>query len=88
MANEYPNSGALFTPKFPKKHDNAPDFNGSLKIQLDLLEELMEASEDGEVTIKLDGWKRKDKNGNNMLSIKVNTYKPQQPRVQNDPWDD
>jgi hypothetical protein len=55
---------------------------------LDLLEELMEASEDGEVTIKLDGWKRKDKNGNNMLSIKVNTYKPQQPRVQNDPWDD
>jgi len=88
MANEYPNSGALFTPKYPKKHDNAPDFNGNLTIQLDLLEEIMQSAEGDEVTIKLDGWKRKDKNGNHMVSIKVNTYKPPQAPKGTDPWDD
>jgi hypothetical protein len=44
-------------------------------------------AEDGVVTIKLDGWKRKDSNGNHMVSIKVDTYKPQQARQVNDPWD-
>jgi hypothetical protein len=86
--SEYPNSGALFTPKFPKKSDKAPDFNGDIRIEVDLLAELIEAAEDGEVTIKLDGWKRKDKNGNHMVSIKVNTYKPPQASTIPDPWDE
>jgi hypothetical protein len=88
LAESYPNSGALWTPKFPKKHDKAPDLRGDLKIDADLISELMLNAEDGVVTIKLDGWKRRDSNGNHMVSIKVDTYKPQQARQVNDPWDD
>ena len=48
---------------------------------------LIEKSGDQEVKIKLDGWKKKDKEGNHMVSLKVNTYeKKQQPQV-SDPWD-
>lgn len=90
MANQYPNSGALWTPKFPKKHDQAPDLRGDIKIEVDLIAELMSQAEDGQVTIKLDGWKRRDANGNHMVSIKVDTYKPASKAVSTgpDPWDE
>ena len=56
-------------------------------IDKDLLMSLIEKSGDQEVKIKLDGWKKKDKEGNHMVSLKVNTYeKKQQPQV-SDPWD-
>ena len=67
--------------------DCALFFNGYIDIDKDLLMSLIEKSGDQEVKIKLDGWKKKDKEGNHMVSLKVNTYeKKQQPQV-SDPWD-
>ena len=90
MANQYPNSGALWTPKFPKKHDKAPDLRGDIKIDVDLLAELMAEAVEGEVTVKLDAWKRRDKDGNIMLSLKIDTYKKENVAkpASPDPWDE
>jgi hypothetical protein len=40
------------------------------------------------VTIKLDGWVKRDKNNNRMVSMKVNTYVKPVATQQKDPWDD
>jgi hypothetical protein len=48
---------------------------------------LIEKSGDQEVKIKLDGWKKKDKEGNHMVSLKVNTYEKKQSTPVADPWD-
>lgn len=87
---EYPNSGALWT-STQKRNDRAPDMYGDITIEKDLLMSLMnEAQGEASVKIKLDGWRKKDKNGNAMVSIKVNTYKKGAAPQQNgkDPWDD
>ena len=86
MSADYPNSGTLFTAK-KMFNEKSPHFNGYIDIDKDLLMSLIEKSGDQEVKIKLDGWKKKDKEGNHMVSLKVNTYeKKQQPKV-SDPWD-
>lgn len=88
MSADYPNSGTLFTAK-KMFNDKSPHFNGYLDIDKDLLQSLLDKSGDStELKIKLDGWKRKDKEGNHMVSIKVNTYeKKQQAPAAADPWD-
>ena len=86
MSADYPNSGTLFTAK-KMFNEKSPHFNGYIDIDKDLLMSLIEKSGDQEVKIKLDDWKKKDKEGNHMVSLKVNTYeKKQQPQV-SDPWD-
>ena len=51
-----------------------------------LLKMIDKAEGEDTVTIKLDGWVKRDKNNNRMVSLKVNTYvKPTQAK---DPWDD
>jgi hypothetical protein len=90
---EYPNSGVLWT-STRKSNDRAPDMYGDITIDIDLLEELLDDAEEGQdsIKIKLDGWRKKDRSGNAMVSIKVNTYKkPDQEQSQDngkDPWDD
>jgi hypothetical protein len=86
---EYPNRGALFTTKL-KKHEKSPDMFGELKIELDLLRDMLDSAETDHVTIKLDAWLGKDKNGNRMVSMKLNTYKPEAAPAApgKDPWDD
>ena len=49
--------------------------------------EAVKAETGTELKIKLDGWKRKDKEGNHMVSIKVNTYEKKQQAPAADPWD-
>lgn len=85
---KYPNTGVLFT-STNKRNDRAPDMFGDVKIEIDLLKTLMNKAEDGLVTIKLDGWKKKDKNGNAMVSMKVNTFEkaPRQEQNEKDPWE-
>ena len=86
MSADYPNSGTLFTAK-KMFNEKSPHFNGYIDIDKDVLMSQIEKSGDQEVKIKLDGWKKKDKEGNHMVSLKVNTYeKKQQPQV-SDPWD-
>ena len=73
MSADYPNSGTLFAAK-KMFNEKSPHFNGYIDIDRDLLLSLIEKSEGGEVKIKIDGWKKKDKEGNHMVSMKVNTY--------------
>jgi hypothetical protein len=86
VSADYPNSGTLFTAK-KMFNEKSPHFNGYIEIEKDLLLSLIEKSDGGEVKIKLDGWKRKDKEGNHMVSIKVNTYEKKQSTPVADPWD-
>jgi len=86
MSADYPNSGTLFTAK-KMFNEKSPHFNGYIEIEKDLLLALIEKSDGDEVKIKLDGWKRKDKEGNHMVSIKVNTYEKKQQIPSADPWD-
>ena len=86
MSADYPNSGTLFTAK-KMFNEKSPHFNGYIEIEKDLLLSLIEKSDGGEVKIKLDGWKRKDKECNHMVSIKVNTYEKKQQTPVADPWD-
>jgi len=89
---EYPNTGALFKTK-EKKHEKAPDMWGEVKLDRDLVRQLLDDT-NGLVTIKLDGWKNVSAAGNSYLSLKVNTWKPEgqsAPKpaaTEKDPWDD
>lgn len=89
---EYPNSGVLWT-STQKRNDRAPDMYGDISIDKDLLLELMEnAQGEASIKIKIDGWRKKDKNNNAMVSLKVNTFKKQEQTQSQDngkdPWDD
>ena len=86
MSADYPNSGTLFAAK-KMFNEKSPHFNGYIDIDRDLLLSLIEKSDGNEVKIKLDGWKRKDKEGNHMVSLKVNTYEKKQSTPVADPWD-
>jgi hypothetical protein len=86
VSADYPNSGTLFTAK-KMFNEKSPHFNGFIEIEKDLLLSLIEKSDGSEVKIKIDGWKRKDKEGNHMVSIKVNTYEKKQSTPVADPWD-
>ena len=85
---EYPNSGSL-VPSTIRKSEKSPDFFGSIKIDPAYLRDLI-AKSDGLVEIKLSGWKRQSKAGNNFLSIAVDTFvkKDAAPakREEKDPW--
>lgn len=87
---DYPNSGALWT-STNKRNERAPDMYGDIDIEKDYLLDLIEKAEGlPSVKIKLDGWVKRDKNDNRMVSLKVNTYVKGEPVKSNvkDPWDD
>lgn len=85
---DYPNSGALFT-SLNKRNEKAPDMNGNMKFDKAYLMEMINKAEGSdEVTIKLDGWVKRDKNNNRMVSLKVNTYVKPAVTQERDPWDD
>jgi hypothetical protein len=85
---DYPNRGTLWSNQY-KKTDTQPDMKGDIKIELDLMRQLMEEAESDHVVIKLDGWVSKDKDGNRKVGLKVNTYKkPAASAPGKDPWDD
>jgi len=78
MTTEYPNKGTLWY-ETSKKHEKAPDFKGSVKIERDYLLSLIEESNGGIVEVKLDGWRGKvnTKNGErHVINLSVNTWKP------------
>jgi len=78
MSNQYPNSGALFAAKLPKRSEKAPDYNGSIDLDISLLQQLIQESEDGfSVKVKISGWKRQGTKGT-FLSLKYDDYKPKE----------
>ena len=85
---EYPNRGTLWANKYKKK-DMQPDMVGDIKIELDLMRELMARAESDHVVIKLDAWLGKHTDGTRKVSMKVNTYKKEGASAPaKDPWDD
>jgi len=85
---DYPNRGTLWMNKYKKK-DIQPDMTGDIKIELDLMKQLMQAAESDHVVIRLDAWVSKDKDGNRKVGLKINTYKKEESSSPaKDPWDD
>ena len=85
---DYTNTGALFK-SLNKRNPNAPDMNGNIKFdKAYLMEQIKAAVGEDTVTIKIDGWVKRDKNNNRMVSMKVNTYVKPVQSEQKDPWDD
>ena len=69
MSTLYPNSGALFT-NDKKVNEKSPDFNGDIKVEVSLLQDLIKQAEGGLVKIRLGGWRKQTSRGW-MLSLKV-----------------
>jgi len=66
-----PDSGRLLASK-TKLHEKSPDYFGELAIDI---ENMTAATvEDGFVTFKINGWKKKTKNGVTYLAISVNRW--------------
>jgi hypothetical protein len=85
---DYPNRGTLWMNKYKKK-DIQPDMTGDIKIELELMKQLMQNAESDHVVIKLDAWVSKDKDGNRKVGLKINTYnKNEGSTPAKDPWDD
>ena len=86
---DYPNRGTLWMNKYKKK-DLQPDMTGDIKIELDLVKDLLDSAESDHVVIKLDAWVSKDKDGNRKVGLKINTYKKEEgaTSAKKDPWDD
>ena len=85
---DYPNRGTLWTNDY-KKTDTQPDMKGDIKLEIELVRELLASAESDHVVIKLDAWLSKDKDGNRKVGLKVNTYKkPEESAPGKDPWDD
>ena len=86
--NDYvqkPNMGSMFLSK-NKKSEKASDFYGSIHIDKDLLNELIDNRNSELVEIKLSAWKRATKDNKPWLSLAVDTYK-REAAPEKDPWD-
>lgn len=65
----YVNQGALW-PNDYKTTDNQPDVRGNVKVEVGLIEELLDLAVDGQVEISLSGWYR-DYQGKEFTSLKA-----------------
>jgi hypothetical protein len=85
---DYPNRGTLWTSKY-KDTETKPDMTGDIKIELDLIKEMLANAQSDHVVIKLQAWLGKHTDGSRKVSLKVNTYKiPEESAPGKDPWDD
>jgi hypothetical protein len=88
MANDYPNSGALW-PNENRNSDKHPNVRGDIKIERGLLKQLMADTDDELITIALSGWTRayQDKK---FISLKADKpfKKNNAPQRQAEPADD
>ena len=86
---DYPNRGTLWANTY-KKTDAQPDMKGDIKLEIDLVKELLVNAESDHIVIKLSAWLGKDKEGKRKVSLQYDAYKPAAPAVSSakDPWDD
>ncbi len=66
---EYPNSGSLWPPK-ERKSDKAPNLRGSVKMDPELLQEMINQASGGLVEIEIGAW-TKEYDGRKFLSLKA-----------------
>jgi hypothetical protein len=86
---DYPNRGTLWTNDY-KKTDAQPDMKGDIKLELDLVRDMLENADTDHIVIKLSAWLGKDKDGKRKVSLQFDNYKKEEPAASSakDPWDD
>ena len=83
MENKFPNTGRL-TYSQRKIHPKSPDLYGRLVIERQYLKELLEATDEDSIHIKLDAWQYDGQNGT-YFNLKVNTWKKPDENVSTPP---
>lgn len=70
MQNELKGRGALF-PQLNKSSERAPDYNGPLRIPLELIEAMLQmpTDEEGRVEMRMAGWRTVSQRGSEYISI-------------------
>ena len=86
---DYPNRGTLWTNDY-KKLETHPDMKGDIKLEIDLVKELLASAESDHVVIKLGAWLGKHTDGKRKITLKFDNYKKEAPAASSakDPWDD
>ena len=86
---DYPNRGTLWTNDY-KKTDTQPDMKGDIKLELDLVKDMLENADTDHIVIKLGAWLGKHTDGKRKITLKFDNYKPEAPAASSakDPWDD
>ena len=86
---DYPNRGTLWTNDY-KKLDAHPDMKGDIKLEIDLVRDMLENAETDHIVIKLGAWLGRHTDGKRKISLKFDNYKPEAPVASSakDPWDD
>jgi hypothetical protein len=87
---DYPNRGTLWANTYKKAGSQQPDMKGDIKLELDLVKELLANADSDHVVIKMSAWLGKDKDGNRKVSLQHDGYKAAAPSTSSakDPWDD
>ena len=73
MATKFPNSGRLNYSQ-RKVNPKSPDLYGELVLDRAYVKTLLEATDEDEIVVKLDGWQNDGQYGT-YFSLKVNTWK-------------
>ena len=86
---DYPNRGTLWTNDY-KKTDMQPDMKGDIKLEIELVRDMLANAESDHVVIKLGAWLGKHTDGSRKITLKFDTYKKEAPAASSakDPWDD
>ena len=63
---------------------------GDIKLEIELVRELLASAESDHVVIKLGAWLGKHTDGKRKITLKFDTYKKEAPAASSakDPWDD
>ena len=86
---DYPNRGTLWTNDY-KKLETQPDMKGDIKLEIELVKELLAKAESDHIVIKLGAWLGKHTDGKRKISLKFDNYTGAAPAASSakDPWDD
>jgi hypothetical protein len=75
MATQYPNSGKLSNNKYKEQGDKKPDMNGEIIMTRSALKQLLEETDEDDITIKLSAWTMEGNYGP-WMRLSWNNYKP------------
>ena len=86
---DYPNRGTLWVNDY-KKTDIQPDMKGDIKLEIDLVRDMLENADTDHIVIKLGAWLGRHTDGKRKITLKFDNYKPEAPAASSakDPWDD
>jgi hypothetical protein len=75
MATQYPNSGKLSVNKYKEQGDKKPDMHGEIVMTRSVLKQLLEETDEDDITIKLSAWAMEGNYGP-WMRLSWNNYKP------------